>query len=399
KEYLSNLHKRRQLLLFSAGIVFFLLSFSWANIVGNLTADYTITQYGLFGMPVFLGFLSYLILKYQAFNVKVIATQYFIVIIWLAVSSQFFLNQERSDYPLLILSWLITTFGGFWLFRVMGKEDEMAKQLLVAQAKLSRINNKLREISQAKSEFISIASHQLRTPLTSIKGYACLILEKTFGLVPKKQKEALEKILINNEKLVLLVEDMLNVSRLEAGRLEYDFEKQPILPIVEDAISNLKLYAKNKGLSMKLVKCRDAKNLNIIADSRKIFEIISNLIDNSIKYTPKGGLIIKIEKTKHSQKIGRSNKADTKVTDWIKISVADTGIGIDKKDLETIFEKYQQGESLIGNSTPASTGLGIYIGRQMAKAHGGKLYAKSEGKNKGSTFVLCLPLAQENGEK
>ena len=177
------------------------------------TEGWVISQYGLFGMPIFIGFLSYLILKYQAFNVKVIATQYFIVVIWVLVSSQFFISQERSAYVAIVLSWLIITSAGFWLFRIMGKEDEMAKKLLTAQARLSRINEKLKEISRAKSEFISIASHQLRTPLTSIKGYTSLILEKTFGTVPRKQEEAIEKVLINNEKLVLLVEDMLNVSR------------------------------------------------------------------------------------------------------------------------------------------------------------------------------------------
>jgi signal transduction histidine kinase len=279
----------------------------------------------------------------------------------------------------------------------MGQEEETAKKLSAASARLSRINEKLREISQAKSEFISIASHQLRTPLTSIKGYTSLILEKTFGIVPQRQEEALEKVLINNEKLVLLVEDMLNVSRLEAGRLEYDFERQPILPIVDDAVSNLKLYAKNKNLNLKLTKCRDAKNFYVIVDNRKIFEIISNLIDNAIKYTPKGEVTVKIEKIRHSQKIGKSDEAGVKTAEWVKVSVTDTGIGIEKKNLESIFEKYKQGGSLVGENTPASTGLGIYIGRQMAKAHGGKLYAKSEGKNKGSAFALCLPLAQENG--
>ncbi len=400
REYLrfsKDKRERKKVILFSLGILFYLLSFFWTSIIGNLTTDYSITQYGLFGMPVFLGFLSYLILKYQAFNVKVIATQYFIVVIWVLVSSQFFISQERSAYIPITASWLIVTLAGFWLFRIMGQEEETAKKLSAASARLSRINEKLKEISRAKSEFISIASHQLRTPLTSIKGYTSLILEKTFGTVPRKQEEALEKVLINNEKLVLLVEDMLNVSRLEAGRLEYDFEKQPILPIVEDAISNLKLYAKNKGLSIKLIKVRNAKDFKVIADSRKIFEILSNLIDNAIKYTVKGGLTVNIGKIKHSQKIGRSDEAGVKTADWVKISVTDTGIGIEKKNLESIFEKYKQGGSLVGENTPASTGLGIYIGRQMAKAHGGKLYAKSEGKNKGSTFVLCLPLAQENG--
>ena len=393
---------------FSIGIIFFLASFSGANIAGSISAminindpgNWDILQYGMLGFPIFMGFLSYLILKYQAFDIKVIAGQFLVISVWMGVFSQLFIgNQNQENLMLAITTLALTTAFGYIIFRSVKQEVVLAEGVRESSEKLLKINKKLEELDRAKSEFISIASHQLRTPLTSIKGFSSLLLENTFGKVPEKQKEAINKIFVNNEKLVLLVEDMLNVSRLESGRLQYDFEETEIVPLVGDVIKNLKLYAKNKKLYLKFLKPKEALPL-ILADQRKLSEIVANLIDNAIKYTPKGGVTVTIESFERSQKVGKFEGTGTFDQTWVRVRVKDTGIGMSEEETVSIFEKFKKGNYTEEENgvLVSGTGLGVYISRQMTHASSGKLFAKSPGKNKGSEFILELPGIKENGK-
>jgi len=288
---------------------------------------------------------------------------------------------------------------------------------------VSNIWGTFQELDHAKSEFISIASHQLRTPLTSVKGFTSLILDNTLGRIVPNQRKAVEKIYVNNEKLVMLVEDMLNASRLEADRLEYELEEFDVGPIVAGTVDTLKLYTKSKNLFLKFKK--PIEKFIALVDQRKIAEIVSNLIDNAIKYTQRGGITITVEKFQREQRIGKAENTSTTNGHWVRISVKDTGMGIAEKELESIFEKFKSGmasemskpddkntpdsqappagsEADNGNNkadysaqSAGGTGLGVYISRQMAQAMGGKLYAESPGKGKGSTFILELPLVKK----
>ena len=416
-------HDRRKIILISFGSLFFLLSFLGTNIIGSMTLDWKTLQYGMFGMPVFIGFLGYLIIRYQAFNIKVIAAQFLTVAVWLAVFSQFFIMQERSNQILTGITLVLVTYFGWMLFKAMSEEVKVSEELTLMSRKLAGINEKLKELDHAKSEFISIASHQLRTPLTSVKGFTSLILDNTIGRIAPKQRKAVEKIYVNNEKLVMLVEDMLNASRLEAGRLEYELEEFDVTSIVAGTVDALKLYTKSKNLYLKFKKPEE--KLTALVDQRKVAEIVANLIDNATKYTQKGGVTVTVEKFQREQRIGKAENTSTTNGHWARVSVTDTGIGMAEKELESIFEKFKSGmatemskpdDKSTRNSQPPAdepgadngdikadystqsaggTGLAVYISRQMAQAMGGKLYAESPGKNKGSTFILELPLVKK----
>jgi len=431
----ATLDTKKQIFLLAFGINLFLLLFFTAGFLTSYLAEkgyvenYDLEQYGLFGMIVFLVFISYLILKYQTFDIKVIAAQFLIVAVWIGVFSQFFIVQERSNQILTGIILALVTYFGWMLFKSVKEEVETSKQLALSSRKLAGLNAKLEELDRAKSEFISIASHQLRTPLTSVKGFTSLILDNTFGKIPIAQKKAVEKIFVNNEKLCLLVEDMLNASRLEAGRLEYELEEVDVVSVVSATVEIIKLYAKSKGV--KLIEKYPDEELHAIVDQRKISEIISNLIDNAIKYTPvpsgKGrgpqkSVTVGIEKFRREQKVGKAERTTTVNGHWVRVSVRDSGIGMNEKQLESIFEKFKEGtgdsqskpvpkparaqlqtdrQAQNGNGSNGSanmatgTGLGVYISRQMAQAMGGKLFAVSPGKGKGSTFILELPLVKK----
>jgi signal transduction histidine kinase len=432
----SKKELKGQILLFSIGIEFFLLFFFISGYLSSYLLelgipDFSLEQYGLFGMIVFLGFLSYLIVKYQAFDIKVIAAQFLTVTVWIAVFSQFFIVQELSNQILTGATLGLVTIFGHMLFKAIKEDVTLTEQLRVASGKLAVLNAKLKEIDAAKSEFISIASHQLRTPLTSVKGYASLILENTFGKAPLRQREAVEKLYVNNEKLVLLVEDMLNASRLEAGRLEYEFEEVDMPPLVKEVVDNMQLHAKSKDLSLKYIA--PLKNgLIALADKRKVAEIIANLIDNAVKYSEKGGITVSVERCELAKPVGNVKNTNVVNGAGVRVSVADTGIGLNEKELKEIFEKFKGGgenaaaspkqsaslEKIVPSlrrrgegevktpdkklstsnfelSTNIGTGLGVYISRQMARAMGGDLHAESPGKGKGSTFILELSLVKK----
>ncbi len=238
---------------------------------------------------------------------------------------------------------------------------------------LRHANEKLRRLDQAKSEFISIASHQLRTPLTVIKGYISMLLEGNFGKLNSKEKDALEKVYQSNERLIQLVENLLNISRIEADRIQFVLEKVQPEELVGSVVEELKQNADKKGLQ--LLYKKPAKPLPVIfLDQEKIRQVILNLIDNAIKYTSKGKVVVKIKKD----------------GGYLEMCVIDTGIGIKPEDKGNFFKKFERGSgtSLIHTE---GTGLGLYVAKRMVEAHRGQIWAESPGENRGSCFCFRIP--------
>ena len=265
--------------------------------------------------------------------------------------------------------------AGISLKRSFVKELKQRNKLEKLTKKLKENNKNLKDLDRAKNEFISIVAHQLRTPPTVIKGYINLVQENLGNNVDKQTKESLGKALISNERLIDLVNDMLNISRIESGDMKYKMRKGDIY---KDILVNLyeafKIKAKAKGLYINLEKPKEALP-KIKIDVKKIQEVVSNLIDNAIKYTHEGGVTIKTRRTKNN----------------IRIEINDTGIGIARDEIAYLFKKFSRGKNS-DTLEVEGTGLGIYVGKKIAKEHGGKIWAESKGVNKGSTFIIELPI-------
>ncbi|MBU2025506.1 hypothetical protein KJ912_02085, partial [Patescibacteria group bacterium] len=259
---------------------------------------------------------------------------------------------------------------------------KLEREVKKATRELRTANTKLKKLDKAKSEFISIASHQLRTPLTSIKGFTSLLLEEAYGRLPEEPKKIMKKIYISNERLILLVEDLLNISRIERGKMEYVLEPVNLRELLKNSISTLMLHAQHKDLFLKFQdKTKKHSNILINADYKKIAEVFDNLIDNAVKYTQKGGITVTLEQKNATKAI---------------ISVSDTGIGIKPQDLPRLFEKFTRGEGVSTVNT-GGTGLGLFIVKKLTEAHKGKVWVTSPGSNKGATFYIELPLFRKNG--
>lgn len=260
------------------------------------------------------------------------------------------------------------------------KEDIYQKEGLVRMRKKLELNNKkLRELDGAKNEFISIAAHQLRTPPTVIKGYLSLIKDNPESKnMSSDTRDALLRALASNERLIELVEDILSISRIESGKMQYDFQSdQSIEKIIREIEDNFETKAKDRHLKFK-VEITSRKVPLIVMDSKRIKEVLSNLVDNAIKYTVKGSVLVRCLKR----------------SDVIRIEVSDTGVGISKKEIPGLFNKFSR-SSNADKLGVGGIGLGIYVGKKIIEAHGGKIWAESEGVDKGSVFIVELPI--DNG--
>jgi len=251
---------------------------------------------------------------------------------------------------------------------------KLVKEVDRATGELKKANQELKTLDQAKSDFISIASHQLRTPLTVIKGYGSMMLEGSFGQIPKPIEENLQKIYDSNERLIALVEDLLNISRIESGRLQFNFEAGQLEDMAASVTEELAPNAVKKGLVLKYNHPK--KPLPAIRlDKTKLRQVVINLIDNAVKYTEKGSITVDVTSDGAS----------------IKLCVADTGMGVSAANLPNLFKKFSRGEATSVIHTEG-TGLGLYVGKMMIEAHKGHIWAESPGEGKGSRFCFEIPI-------
>lgn len=242
-----------------------------------------------------------------------------------------------------------------------------------ATAALKRTNEKLVALDDTKDEFISMASHQLRTPLTSVKGYISMMLEGDLGKINDTQRKALEEAFNSSQRMVFLISDFLNISRIRTGKFIMEKSDTDLNKIVLEEIAQLRDMA---GLRDQTINYTPPKNFPIVQlDSTKTRQVMMNFIDNAIFYTPKNGAIdITLEQT------------DTEII----FQVTDNGIGVPKNVQHRLFTKFFRAENA-RNARPDGTGLGLFMGQKIIDTQGGKMIFHSI-ENQGSTFGFRFPL-------
>lgn len=234
----------------------------------------------------------------------------------------------------------------------------------------------------AKAQFLTTMSHELRTPLNAIAGYVQLLDMGIHGPVTEEQRHALQRVKASQEHLLMLVADILNYSRIEAGHLHYQLEDLQLAPLVEQVAALVKPQADAKSLRF---ECDCAADLFVHADRDRLQQVLLNLLSNALKFTPVGGRI--------TVSCGQSRAAE----EWIDIAVNDTGRGIAAADHDRVFEPFVQIDRMLTNASEQGIGLGLAISRDMARQMGGEIALHSRP-NGGSTFTLSLPrVAQPAG--
>lgn len=319
--------------------------------------------------------IAYAITKYQLFDTKLFTTEVLTFLIWAVILARVLTSTSIFDRALNLGMLLITIIIGIYLIKSVVKEISQRERIEKLAHDLSAANERLKELDAQKTEFVSLASHQLRGPLTAIKGYGSMLLEGDFGELSPMIKDAVEKMYKSTNDLVVIVGDYLDVSRIEQGRMQYDFSRFDLKELVETVAKELRPNVENAHLALDF-DASSARSYMIHADKGKIKQVISNIVDNAIKYTPKGGIHIWLS----------ANQADKAL-----ISISDTGVGIHPDVIPKLFQKFTRAPDA-SQTNILGTGLGLYVARKMIEAHNGRIWAESAGQGKGSTFFIELDL-------
>jgi len=318
----------------------------------------------------FVAFSAYAILKYRLFDAKIIAAEVLTFVTWIFLLIQLLLAESLREALLNGVLLVLIIFFGALLIRSVFAEVEQRKKLEKLTGDLGAANERLVKLDQLKSQFLSFASHQVKTPITVVKGYASLIADGTYGPVSSKIKEVSLKIVGAADRMVSLVNNLLDLRKIEERKMEFKFSKLNLVNLVGAVLSELYTIAQAKNLTLKANLPKE--ELFVQADEEKLRQVIQNLIDNAIKYTEKGWVEASVQKEKDS----------------VVFSVSDSGMGISQELLPHLFEQWTR-DSKVAKEVQG-TGLGLYIAKEIVSAHGGEIWAESRGEGAGSTFYVRL---------
>ncbi|MDO8729030.1 MAG: ATP-binding protein [bacterium] len=366
----SNSYNRKRTILLPLGLIFFIGIFWISNYFGELTKTYEINLIGPIGMILFLMILSYMIISLNTFNIKIIGTQAIVIGVWFLVFALLFI-QRIEFIRLLTVATLIMLFViGYFLIKSVKREIE-------AKERIEKLAGELQTANEGQANLIHIINHQIKGYLAKARNiFSELLSEPSYGPVSDTTKPMLEEGFNSLTEGVNFVTDFLTASNIEKGTFVYDMQSIDFKKIVTEVSEKQKEMAKEKNLSLELAVADGDYGMK--GDANQLGQAVRNLIDNSIKYTPKGEVKIQMSKVK----------------DKILLKIEDTGVGISSELKPRLFTKGGKGKDSIKLNVN-STGFGLSFVKDVVEAHKGRVWAESLGVNKGSTFYLELPVAAQ----
>ncbi|MBA3029037.1 MAG: HAMP domain-containing protein [Desulfobacteraceae bacterium] len=253
---------------------------------------------------------------------------------------------------------------------------------------LARAKNVAEEASRTKSDFLANMSHELRTPLNHIIGFTELVMEHSFGDLNEIQREYLGDVLHSSRHLLSLINDILDLAKVESGKLELHISNIHLPMMLEGSLNMVREASLKNSIQLLL----DIENIptNVMADERKLKQIIFNLLSNAVKFTPKGGTVTLSAGILNGKSSHETMVLNEQTPQVMKISVSDTGIGIEEEDLDRIFNAFEQVENSRSRKYQG-TGLGLSLTKRLVELHGGKIWAESRGMNLGTIISFTLP--------
>ncbi|MBS3902873.1 MAG: hypothetical protein KGZ30_00650 [Anaplasmataceae bacterium] len=370
KERLPYLELLAGIILMFSLIIFFNF---FATTIWNTTRFIPLSA--VFTLP-FVVLAAYAIYKHRLLNVKIITTEILTFTLAMVALFEVVISREvliiifRSGIFVLILAF------GILLIKSVRKEVEQREQLEELTKQLQVANKKLEELSAYKTQLLSLASHQTKSPLSAIKSYASLLVQGLFGPVNDQIKDKLNKIMLAADELLSLIDTFLNLRKVEEGRMDYTMQRVDLVELVRQKAEELQPLTQNKNLGYEVHLPEHPIMIN--ADSQKLQQVLQNFIDNAIKYTPQGKVEINLREE----------------GGYTIFSVKDSGYGIPASLIPHLFEEYVRDDRI--KNQIRGTGFGLFIARKIAEAHGGTIWAESEGENKGSTFYLKIRKADSS---
>ena len=370
KEYVGFPEERRaKLQYFLVG----LLLFAGLNIVFNIGLplvfdDYAYYALGNYSVGFLLGFTAFAIVKKELFGVRTVLATIFVATVVLLQAIDLLVFTDNT----VLRAWkgaalVLILYFGYVLVRNVEREVQQRERL-------QEIAEELRRSDEAKTQFISIVSHQLRTPLNALKGYLTLFLEGVYGKLDAEKRQPMERLYRSSERLIHLVNDLLGISRIQMGKIALEVGDVDLCELLKSVVEELGVFAEEKGIGLH-ASCPPDGAPVVHGDNQKLRESVLNVVDNAIRYTEKGSVEVSVRR---------------EANDMV-VRVQDTGPGLDPEEARTLFESFQRGK--VGRKEWAEgSGLGLYIAKEFITLHGGAIWAESRGKGSGSSFFIRIPI-------
>jgi signal transduction histidine kinase len=374
--YIRNKERvqRQRVLLAGTGVLIFLGFFFSANFLVSLLASSSVSSYvynyliyGLFGMPIFLIYLGYLIVRYKAFNVKMFGAQALVLALIVVLASEFAFVNSLSNRILVAVTLVLTAIAGVLLIRSVQRE-------ILQREHIQRLADDLEKANKQQIVLIHFITHQIKGFVTKSRNIFSMILEGDLGAVPETMKSMVEEGFRSDTQGAQTIQEILNASNVKSGAVSYTMEPFDFSELVKETANALKPAADAKHLEFNL-NIQDG--LTITGDRMQLQNAVKNMIDNAIKYTPSGNVTVTLDKD----------------GEMVRFTEQDTGVGITPEDMQHLFTEGGHGKESAKVNVD-STGFGLYIVKNIITAHHGKVWAESEGAGKGSKFIIEIPESQ-----
>jgi signal transduction histidine kinase len=385
------------------GVVIFLVSLLGTNIWGSLTGGngWKVTQYGFFGVLIFLAVLVYLIVRYGAFNIRLIGAQVLVWALGFGVFSILFITNVQVIQIVVVITLMFVGGAGFLLINSVKVQSEQSEQLKKITKSLKDLTvhlqervdeqtheikkaylvekqarENLEELNKAKDGLILTTQHQMRTPLSGTKWTLKMLIDGEFGPLSPEQKSYLIKAFESNDRMIEVVNDMLSAIRLSSAKAG---EVVPInlVDLYNKVMFDLDSQVKRKGVVMKMVKSEQPLPV-ILSEEEKIRLVLQNIIENAIRYSNDGGVV----------KVSFEPKDDS-----VLVTVTDHGIGIPQELQKYVFERFFRATNAIKAETDG-TGLGLFVTRSILEKINGKIWFESK-EGKGTSFYFTIPISKK----
>jgi signal transduction histidine kinase len=358
--WIKNKEERKRTVIIGFGLILFLSVFSVTEYISAVTGHYEINLYGSFSLPIFIGMLVYSIVKYNSFDVKLIASNALVFSLVLIIGAQFFFIRSPVNMALNAVGFIFVIIAGYYLVKSV-QQIEKQKELL----------QKANEQQQSLMRFIN---HQVKGFLTRSRLIFDALKNDEYGKLSPEAKKLVDVGFDTNTQAVQMVKSLLDASNLEDGTVNYQHVNFDFRALVSDILGQLKPVAESKGLKLNS-EIDPTKEMMVNGDLTHLAQAVRNLIENAIQYTNAGAVTVSM------------SVLDKKVL----FKVSDTGMGLSEEDKKVLFRQGGRGEEAQRRNVN-STGYGLYITYKIVKDHGGTMKATSAGRDKGSTFEFVLSL-------
>lgn len=355
---------KKQVKFFGIGIALFLVAFSWGNIFGSFSSDWAGAQIGLISMPILVAFLSYLIVRFKAFNVKLLGAQAIVFALGFLVLAIAFLRKIEHVRYVVFFTLIFVILLGYYLI-------QSVKRVTEQRERLEALNNELTATLQQRESLTHLITHKIKGVLTRSKGVFSEMIEGSYGVIPPLLTSMAKRGLESDIEGVQTVDLVLNASNLSKGTIKYDMKPVDFKAIVEKIAEEKKAVAATKNLVLESTITEGA--YSVTGDAFWLTEVVRNLVENALRYTLEGKVSVNL-RLQNSK---------------VLLSVTDTGVGITDEDKQNLFKEGGRGKDSTKINVD-STGYGLFTVKLIVDAHKGRVWAESEGFNKGTTFYVEL---------